>query len=39
MSAKIIRKPEFVKEVDCFVITASDPEGNTIQFLGNEYNE
>lgn len=39
MEAPIIRKPEFVKTVDCFVITASDIDGNTVQFLGNTYQE
>lgn len=39
MKAPIIRKPEFVKTVDCYVVTASDIDGNTIQFLGNEYYE
>lgn len=39
MKAPIIREPEFVKTVDCYVITASDPDGNTIQFLGDTFSE
>ena len=37
MNAPIIRTPEFAKTVDCYVLTASDIDGNTIQFLGNSY--
>jgi uncharacterized glyoxalase superfamily protein PhnB len=37
MNAEIIREPEFAKTVDCYVITAADIDGNTIQFLGNSY--
>lgn len=37
MGAQIIREPEYAKTVDCYVLTASDKDGNTIQFLSNKY--
>ena len=37
VNAPIIREPEFAKTVECFVITAEDIDGNTIQFLGSEF--
>jgi hypothetical protein len=39
VNSTIIRKPEYAKTVECYVVTASDLDGNTIQFLGNTYNE
>lgn len=35
--SKILREPEFVSTVNCYVLTASDFDGNTVQFLSDNY--
>lgn len=39
LKTTIIREPGFVETVNCFVLTASDLDGNTIQFLSDNYKE
>jgi predicted enzyme related to lactoylglutathione lyase len=37
VNAPIIRQPEKVEIMNCYVMTISDPDGNTIQFLGDKF--
>ena len=37
VDAPISREPSYAKSISLWCITASDPDGNTIQFLNPEY--
>lgn len=37
VKATIIRQPSYANSIKCWIITAHDPEGNTIQFFSDTY--